>query len=180
MSSQKGSCSIGVFAHDVHGVTLVFLCCYQVIEHFAEDLAFQDMRRSYLATQLPAAVPKGRSSGRGGAAIRAASPAMGGKYYLDVLSREYAARVTCWHTYDRISQDVLHRWTYPFVPDTHLLADTKFLPSRRGIYLEDGAVIARDAVLGQDTLVGTRPVGVRCSPPLVSGLCLVREGGWSL
>ncbi len=40
------------------------------------------------------------------------------------------------------------------MPGTNLLADSNYSQSRRGTYLEEGAVVARDAMLGQDTLIG--------------------------
>jgi translation initiation factor eIF-2B subunit epsilon len=41
----------------------------------------------------------------------------GNKIFTYEIGREYAARVENLRAYDVVSQDVIHRWTYPMVPD---------------------------------------------------------------
>jgi translation initiation factor eIF-2B subunit epsilon len=42
---------------------------------------------------------------------------MGNKIFTYEISNEYAARVDNLRAYDVVSQDIIHRWTYPMVPD---------------------------------------------------------------
>lgn len=49
---------------------------------------------------------------------------MGNKIFTYEIGREYAARVENLRAYDVVSQDVIHRWTYPMVPDIPFGADT--------------------------------------------------------
>ena len=47
---------------------------------------------------------------------------LGNKLYVTELGRqEYAAHVRNLRAYDSISRDIIQRWAFPFVPDTHLL-----------------------------------------------------------
>jgi hypothetical protein len=93
----------------MHGGVVAALClgarAAQIVNHFADNLAFQDIRFSYLCSQLN----QGARADAAAASRRRVSPYLGGKYYVCELQREYAARAQCWHTYHTISQDVLHR-----------------------------------------------------------------------
>lgn len=42
---------------------------------------------------------------------------MGNRIFTYEISNEYAARVDNLRAYDVVSQDIIHRWTYPMVPD---------------------------------------------------------------
>lgn len=49
--------------------------------------------------------------------LRVGLQIMGNKIFTYAIGREYAARVDNLRAYDVVSQDVIHRWTYPMVPD---------------------------------------------------------------
>lgn len=74
-----------------------------------------------------------------------------------IVSGDYAARITDLRTYDSVSRDIVHRWTFPMVPDNNLLgALTSFTYARRNVYRERDVDLARSAVLGEDTVIGAR------------------------
>ena len=47
--------------------------------------------------------------------------------YTHVAKNGYSGTVGCLHSYSAINKDVIHRWTYPLVPEVNLLADTSFI-----------------------------------------------------
>jgi len=56
---------------------------------------------------------------------------MGNKIFTYEIGREYAARVENLRAYDVVSQDVIHRWTYPMVPDISFGGNTSGLRFER-------------------------------------------------
>ena len=87
---------------------------------------------------------------------------MGHHIYTHFISDQYAARVSNLHTYDAISQDVIHRWVYPLVPDnsSQPIGET-YSYGRHNIYLNakvslgKGTTLHEDVVVGPGTVVGT-------------------------
>ena len=71
-----------------------------------------------------------------------------------VLASEYAARVHDLHTYDVVSRDIIHRWSFPFVPDANLLPGTAYRFSGHCVYREGGVTLARSSTLVRDCVVG--------------------------
>jgi len=47
------------------------------------------------------------------------------------------------HTHTHNSKDVIHRWTYPMVPDTNLLSNTSYSFARHNIYKEKNVTLGR-------------------------------------
>jgi len=76
------------------------------------------------------------------------------KIYTHIIASEYAARVNILHTYDSVSKDILHRWTYPMVPDCNFMGSTSYKYVRGNIYKEEGIKLARSCTLGRDTVIG--------------------------
>lgn len=73
--------------------------------------------------------------------------------------QHYAARVRSLQTYDAVSRDIVHRWTYPFVPDSNLYSDHSYTCERGNIYKEDRIRMGKDVILGRNTVIG-RNVGI--------------------
>ncbi|XP_062518450.1 translation initiation factor eIF-2B subunit epsilon-like [Corticium candelabrum] len=80
---------------------------------------------------------------------------MGNQIHTHIVKDEYAARVSNLHSYDAISKDVIHRWTYPLVPDVRQEErQGAYSYSRRNVYLHNTVKLARDCHLEQDVVVG--------------------------
>ncbi|KAL1122521.1 hypothetical protein AAG570_002852 [Ranatra chinensis] len=75
---------------------------------------------------------------------------------------EYAASVTNWNDYHFISHDIIHRWTYPQVPDT--CYDELYSYRRNNVYIQEGISLAtgcsivEDVVIGSGTTVGEKAI----------------------
>ena len=80
---------------------------------------------------------------------------MGHHIYTHFISDQYAARVCNLHTYDSISQDVIHRWVYPLVPDnsSQPIGET-YSYGRHNIYLNANVSLGKDTALHEDVVVG--------------------------
>ncbi|PGH26578.1 hypothetical protein AJ80_01707 [Polytolypa hystricis UAMH7299] len=81
-----------------------------------------------------------------------------------IVKDSYATRVGSLRAYDSVSKDILARFTYPFCPETNLLPSHTYTMKRCNVYLEQGVMQARSAVIGarsaigQDTTIGERTV----------------------
>ncbi|KAL2268105.1 hypothetical protein VTJ83DRAFT_2951 [Remersonia thermophila] len=78
--------------------------------------------------------------------------------YAEILDSGYAARASNLQMYDCISQDVLDRWTMPFVPDSNLVHGYSYKRVKDGNYVEHRVVIERGSkvtksVVGSATTV---------------------------
>ena len=74
--------------------------------------------------------------------------------YVHVLEHSYAARVSNLRTYAAVSHDIMHRWTYPVVPDHNSPPEEQYIYRRRGIYLPN-SVRPYKATIHQNTIVGS-------------------------
>jgi translation initiation factor eIF-2B subunit epsilon len=72
--------------------------------------------------------------------------------YAEVLDDGYAARASNLQMYDCISQDVLERWTLPFVPDSNLIHGQTYRRVKGGSYVEDHVVAERGAKVTQSAV----------------------------
>ncbi|EDV21926.1 Translation initiation factor eIF-2B subunit epsilon [Trichoplax sp. H2] len=81
----------------------------------------------------------------------------GHQIHTYTVTDEYAVRVSNLHMYDAVSKDVIHRWSYPLVPDEkHTSKEESYTISQPNIYL--GAVnviLARSCVLSEDVVIGS-------------------------
>lgn len=63
---------------------------------------------------------------------------MGYKIFVHEIHSDYAARIDNFRSYDTVSKDIIHRWTYPLVPDVMNFGDTATKLERQGIYRASG------------------------------------------
>lgn len=64
---------------------------------------------------------------------------MGYKIFTHEIHSSYAARIDNFRSYDTVSKDILHRWTYPFVPDVQFSGNCPIIKlDRRGMYRAPG------------------------------------------
>jgi len=111
------------------------ICSPEVLMLFADNFDYQDLRQDFMRGIL-------------------SSEILGSKIYAHVISGEYAARVKCLRTYDSVSKDIMHRWTYPLVPDFNWLGTTNFFLTRNNSYMEDNVKLASTCVINEETAVG--------------------------
>ncbi|KAK4156448.1 putative translation initiation factor eIF-2B subunit epsilon [Chaetomidium leptoderma] len=72
--------------------------------------------------------------------------------YAEILDDGYAARASNLQMYDCISQDVLERWTLPFVPDSNLIHGQTYRRAKGGNYFEDHVVTERGSKVTQSAI----------------------------
>eukprot|EP00026_Physarum_polycephalum_P004385 Phypoly_transcript_04403.p1 GENE.Phypoly_transcript_04403~~Phypoly_transcript_04403.p1 ORF type:complete len:529 (+),score=70.14 Phypoly_transcript_04403:24-1610(+) len=111
------------------------ICAPEVLFIFTDNFDYQDIRKDFI---------KGLMS----------SEILGYKISSYVIQGEYAARVKDLRTYNSVSQDIIHRWTYPMVPDANFLALTSFTRSRRMVYKENKVNLSRSCTIGSSTSIG--------------------------
>ncbi|XP_077989195.1 translation initiation factor eIF2B subunit epsilon-like [Glandiceps talaboti] len=91
---------------------------------------------------------------------------MGNQIHMYVLDDEYAARVSNLYMYHAVSKDIIHRWSYPLVPDNivSMTDSSSFTLLRHNTYLSKditlarGCILKEDVVVGQGTCIGTNTV----------------------
>lgn len=84
----------------------------------------------------------------------------------------YVGEVVDWPSYQRVSHDVLHRWTYPQVPDVAGRYSLRY----GNVYLGDNLKLALTSDVGNDTAVGpssTLAAGARVSGSVVGENCVI-------
>eukprot|EP00047_Mylnosiga_fluctuans_P011287 m.20421 g.20421 ORF g.20421 m.20421 type:complete len:653 (+) comp3530_c0_seq2:31-1989(+) len=115
--------------------THIYICSPQVLLLFADNFDYQDMSDFI----------------RG---VMAADELEQHKIYTHILGLEYAARVGNLYSYEAVSRDIMHRWTYPIVPDVFSgPAGVRY--KRNHVYIEDGVILSRACTLGPDVLIGS-------------------------
>eukprot|EP01137_Pigoraptor_chileana_P005673 Opistho-2@49062 len=114
--------------------THICVCSVQVPFLFTDNFDYQDMRdfvRGILENE----------------------EILGNKIHVHLIGNEYAARVNNLRSYDAISKDITHRWTFPMVPDTNF-GDAHYNYGRHNIYLDTDVILARSSVLKEDVIIG--------------------------
>ncbi|XP_014255506.1 translation initiation factor eIF-2B subunit epsilon [Cimex lectularius] len=82
-------------------------------------------------------------------------------YSYILPNNEYAASVTSWPNYHYISHDVIHRWTFPLVPDCCI--EDCYIYKRNNVYLQDKVTLAKNCHLVEDVVVGEGCVLNECA-----------------
>ncbi|XP_063223574.1 translation initiation factor eIF2B subunit epsilon [Bacillus rossius redtenbacheri] len=96
-------------------------------------------------------------------------------YCHELGGAEYAARVASWPAYQAVSHDVLHRWTYPLVPDmvfSDLDEPCMFLRNHvykhasntvaKGCLLEEDVALASGTSIGEKSCISRSVIGKNC------------------
>ncbi|XP_049777276.1 translation initiation factor eIF-2B subunit epsilon [Schistocerca cancellata] len=97
-------------------------------------------------------------------------------YYHKLQGPEYASRVSNWHMYQAVSHDVIHRWTYPLVPDSpfskqqepymflrHHVYRKKDITLGMGCIPEEDVVIDEKTNVGEKTYITQSVIGKHCT-----------------
>eukprot|EP00762_Andalucia_godoyi_P007223 ANDGO_08100.mRNA.1 putative translation initiation factor eIF-2B subunit epsilon len=137
----------------------VDVCASELLFEFKDNFDYQDIRKHFVTAVVNDEI-------------------LGRKIYAHKVSdREYVSRVKNLPSYKVVTRDVMHRWTYPFVPDVvfkfSLAANLRF--QRPCFYLDDHhVVLSRSCVLenrvflgsnttvGEKTLIRNTVVGSHC------------------
>ncbi|KAL4171223.1 hypothetical protein KRP22_009321 [Phytophthora ramorum] len=119
------------------------VCSPEVLLKFAEDFDYQDLRRDFLHNE-------------------AQNYELGKKFFVKVVTDEFAARVMDPRTYAGVSQAILQRWVFPMVPDANYLGagDATHYEYLRGMRYKDANVtlartcdVQRECILGAGTTI---------------------------
>uniref|UniRef100_A0A1B6C3B5 Translation initiation factor eIF2B subunit epsilon n=2 Tax=Clastoptera arizonana TaxID=38151 RepID=A0A1B6C3B5_9HEMI len=74
--------------------------------------------------------------------------------YCHILSDgQYVASPSSWYRYQDITHDVIHRWTFPQVPDS-VINDPYFF-RRNNIYIQKGITLSQSCILEKDSIIGS-------------------------
>lgn len=113
------------------------ICSPEVLLKFAEDFDYQDLRRDFFHNEVQ-------------------NYELGNKFFVKVVTDEFAARVMDPRTYSGIAHAILQRWVFPMVPDTNYLGhdDTTYSYHRGMVYKEDSVSLSRTCALGRESIVG--------------------------
>ncbi|CAM6040484.1 unnamed protein product [Sphagnum compactum] len=112
------------------------ICSPEVLLLFTDNFDYQQLRRDFVKGLLSDEI-------------------MGNKIFTYEISNEYAARVDNLRAYDVVSQDIIHRWTYPMVPDIFCAGPKGPMRlARCNVYKEGGVILARTAMIGENTVLG--------------------------
>lgn len=65
------------------------------------------------------------------------------RIYCRQVNQGYGATVRDWRSYQRITSDVIHRWTFPLVPDQPTTNDDPFRHFRNCIYKQPGVQLSK-------------------------------------
>ncbi|CAH0479455.1 unnamed protein product [Peronospora belbahrii] len=120
------------------------VCSPEVLLKFAEDFDYQDLRRDFLHNEVQ-------------------NYELGKKFFVKVVTDEFAARVMDPRTYAGVSQAILQRWVFPMVPDANYLGASSHYVYLRGMRYKDVNVtlartcdVQRECILGAGTTIGDR------------------------
>ncbi|RMX66274.1 hypothetical protein DD238_003090 [Peronospora effusa] len=120
------------------------VCSPEVLLKFAEDFDYQDLRHDFLHNEVQ-------------------NYELGKKFFVKVVTDEFAARVMDPRTYAGVSQAILQRWVFPMVPDANYLGAgsvTHYVYLRGMRYKDVNVTLARtcdvqrECILGAGTIIG--------------------------
>lgn len=113
------------------------ICSTEVLLKFAEDFDYQDLRRDFYHNEVQ-------------------NYELGNKFFVKIVTDEFAARVVDPRTYSGISHAILQRWVFPMVPDTNYLGsdDTTYSYHRGMVYKEDNVSLSRTCSIGRQSILG--------------------------
>lgn len=84
--------------------------------------------------------------------------------HVSIAECGYGACISNMYMYDVVSQDIMHRWTYPVVPDNFPLDGSRFNYMRHNVYKEGdielgrGCCIEKNVVIGKGSKIGDNSV----------------------
>ncbi|KNA21848.1 hypothetical protein SOVF_039570 [Spinacia oleracea] len=111
------------------------ICAPEVLSLFTDNFDYQHLRRDFLKGLLVDEITDY-------------------KIYTHEIHSSYAAKVENFRSYDTISKDIIHRWTYPLVPDVQYFGSSAVKLGRQGVYSASDIGLSSNAQIGPFTLIG--------------------------
>ncbi|KAE9598104.1 hypothetical protein Lal_00003914 [Lupinus albus] len=111
------------------------ICSPEVLSLFTDNFDYQHVRRHFVKGLL-------------------VDDLMGYKIFVHEIHSDYAARIDNFRSYDTVSKDIIHRWTYPLVPDVMNFGNTATKLERQGMYRASEISQSQSAVIGPFTAIG--------------------------
>ncbi|KAF7817864.1 Translation initiation factor eIF-2B subunit epsilon [Senna tora] len=111
------------------------ICSPEVLSLFTDNFDYQHLRRHFVKGLL-------------------VDDIMGYKIFTHEIHSSYAARIDNFRSYDTVSKDIIHRWTYPLVPDVMFVGNSANKLERQGMYRAPEISQSRSAVIGPFTVIG--------------------------
>lgn len=111
------------------------ICSPEVLSLFTDNFDYQHLRRHFVKGLL-------------------VDDIMGYKIFVHEIRSDYAARIDNFRSYDTVSKDIIHRWTYPLVPDVMNFGNTATKLERQGIYRASEISQSQSAVVGPFSVIG--------------------------
>ncbi|CAI8593997.1 unnamed protein product [Vicia faba] len=112
------------------------ICSPEVLTLFTDNFDYQHLRRHFVKGLL-------------------VDDIMGYKIFVHEIRSDYAARIDNFRSYDAVSKDIIHRWTYPLVPDVMNFGNTATKLERQGIYRASEISQSQSAVVGPFSVIGS-------------------------
>ncbi|KAK7397263.1 hypothetical protein VNO78_18430 [Psophocarpus tetragonolobus] len=112
------------------------ICSPEVLSLFTDNFDYQHLRRHFVKGLL-------------------LDDIMGYKIFVHEIHSDYAARIDNFRSYDTVSKDIIHRWTYPLVPDVMNFGNSVTKLERQGIYRASEISQSQSAVIGPCTVIGS-------------------------
>ncbi|BAT88014.1 hypothetical protein VIGAN_05144500 [Vigna angularis var. angularis] len=112
------------------------ICSPEVLSLFTDNFDYQHLRRHFVKGLL-------------------LDDIMGYKIFVHEIHSDYAARIDNFRSYDTVSKDIIHRWTYPLVPDVMNFGHTATKLERQGMYRALEISQSQSAVIGPFTVIGS-------------------------
>eukprot|EP01104_Vermistella_antarctica_P011743 TRINITY_DN3314_c0_g1_i1.p1 TRINITY_DN3314_c0_g1~~TRINITY_DN3314_c0_g1_i1.p1 ORF type:complete len:586 (-),score=172.54 TRINITY_DN3314_c0_g1_i1:88-1749(-) len=137
------------------------ICSPEVLYQFKDNFDYQELRHDFV---------KGITE----------SDILGETLYCHIITgREYAARVRNLRTYASITLDVIHRWSYPLVPDNNIAGDTSYTHTFPFVYKDTGVILDSSCKVDKATVIGSHTViedGVYVSESVIGSNCKIGKG----
>ncbi|CAK8533108.1 unnamed protein product [Lathyrus sativus] len=112
------------------------ICSPEVLTLFTDNFDYQHLRRHFVKGLL-------------------VDDIMGYKIFVHEIHSDYAARIDNFRSYATVSKDIIHRWTYPLVPDVMNFGNTTTKLERQGIYRGSEISQSQSAVVGPFSVIGS-------------------------
>ena len=131
------------------------ICTQDVLLAWSDNFDFTSVRNSFLRGVLKDYETYGKT------------------VHTHVVKNEYAARVNSLRSYNAVSKDIAGRWTYPFCPDSNLMADQSYrIHGGKNLQEESvsisrsatvrKSIIGRKTTIGNDSTISGSTLGRRC------------------
>ncbi|KAK4282850.1 hypothetical protein QN277_014177 [Acacia crassicarpa] len=112
------------------------ICSPEVLTLFTDNFDYQHLRRHFVKGLL-------------------VDDIMGYKIFTHEIHSSYAARIDNFSSYGTVSKDIIHRWTYPLVPDVMFFGKSGTKLERQGMYRASEISQSHSAVVGPFTVLGS-------------------------